>query len=368
MFKKIAVLGAGNGGLATAADLALKGLEVNLFQLPEFKNTIEPIIQKGGITVEGEIEGFAKIKKITTNIEEATKNVDLIIIAIPLLALDKFTEVCGPYLKDNQVVVLNMANTFGALRFYNKLITIGVKAKIKLAELSSLTYACRISKPGTVKILLKAKNIVFSAFPSKDNEVIFNDFKMLYPSIIEGKNVLETTLNNGNPISHPAVCILNAGRIEYAKGEYYHYLEGITPSVARVIKAMDDERLKLCHYFKLKEIPVEERLLRIGYFSKRENNNLYQYYHTSKIFSKIKGPASLSERYLMEDMPYGLVPWIKLANNFNIKMPIAEAVVAIGSSLMGINFFKEGISIKDIGLEKMSVEQINKYLWSGIKE
>ena len=48
---KFAVLGAGNGGHAMAADLTLQGFTLNMFELPQFKESIKPIQEKGGIAM-----------------------------------------------------------------------------------------------------------------------------------------------------------------------------------------------------------------------------------------------------------------------------------------------------------------------------
>src|SRR3989337_2016864 len=45
--RKIAVLGAGNGGCAAAADLTLRGYEVRLFSRSE--STLSPSVQRGGL-------------------------------------------------------------------------------------------------------------------------------------------------------------------------------------------------------------------------------------------------------------------------------------------------------------------------------
>ncbi len=56
---KIAVLGAGAGGTATAFDCASHGHEVRLFDFPEFSENIAEIARQGGIHIRGNREGFA---------------------------------------------------------------------------------------------------------------------------------------------------------------------------------------------------------------------------------------------------------------------------------------------------------------------
>ena len=61
------VLGAGHGGLAMAGHLALMGYSVNLFNRGRRK--ILPVAHRGGIRVEGSIEGFGKVNLASTNIK-----------------------------------------------------------------------------------------------------------------------------------------------------------------------------------------------------------------------------------------------------------------------------------------------------------
>jgi opine dehydrogenase len=52
------------------------------------------------------------------------------------------------------------------------------------------------------------------------------------------KNVIQTSLQNANPVIHPAVSLANAARIEGA-GNFLFYEEGVTDSVGRMIEAVD---------------------------------------------------------------------------------------------------------------------------------
>lgn len=70
--KKIAVLSAGNGGQALAADLALRGHDVALYDLPQFATAIEAIRRRGNtIELQNKITGTATIRLVTTDIAEA---------------------------------------------------------------------------------------------------------------------------------------------------------------------------------------------------------------------------------------------------------------------------------------------------------
>jgi len=69
--------------------------------------------------------------------------------------------------------------------------------------------------------------------------------KDVYPSLVPAKNILQTTLQNGNPVIHPSVSLLNAALIERTNGDFYFYEEGVTKAVGRLMKAVDEERLEI---------------------------------------------------------------------------------------------------------------------------
>jgi len=91
---KVTVIGAGNGGLAIASHLALKGHIVNLYSI--FEEELEPIISKGGIELEGVEKGFAVLNKVTDNIELALDGAELIMIVTPANAHAKIARDCAP--------------------------------------------------------------------------------------------------------------------------------------------------------------------------------------------------------------------------------------------------------------------------------
>src|SRR6056297_4274500 len=101
MYKKVnkfAMLGAGNGGQAMAAYLALQGYEVNLYNR-SFER-IKEIKEAAGIYLKGVFKGFGHLNKITTDIEEAIEGVEVIMVVTPAVAHKYLAELSSPHLKD----------------------------------------------------------------------------------------------------------------------------------------------------------------------------------------------------------------------------------------------------------------------------
>lgn len=360
---KIAILGAGAGGCAAAADLSLRGFDVALYN--RTFSRLKPIIERGGIFAVGEIEGFAKLKKVSNDIKECVQDAKIIIIVVPAYGQRMLLEHAAPYLKNDQILIL-MPGSLGSLEFYRILDEKTIDKTIKISETATLPYASRVIEPCSVKIKLLVKNILFAAFPSVLTEELLDIVKDIYPNIIPATDILETALNNGNPVTHPAPTILNAGRIEYSKGEFYLYKEGITESVTKVINAVDKERLEICRAFGYREWPVLDRLYDLGYA--QDKSSLYKAYTTSNVFcgdEPIKGPSSIVDRYITEDVGYGLVLWTSLADMIGVKTPTMKALIHLASLLTNIDFQKTGRTVEKLGIDSMSVEEIKLFLKKG---
>lgn len=361
--KKVAILGGGAGGYSAAADLSLRGFPVTLYELPRFESHIREMAQRGGIAVKGAVKrNFVKIDQITTDIQEAIRDASIIMLIVPSYGMEEFARQCLPHLQDGQEIVWNGAACLGALRFKLLAEKLAPHLKIRVAETATLPYCCRQTGPAEVKINLFVQNIFYSAFPAIHTPGMLKTFQSLYPSMIQAKNILETTLNYGNSILHPPGAVLNATRID-ARGEFCLYTEGVSPSVARVIEAVDRERLALCQALGLQLITSRERLVRYGY-SKRADT-LCEEMVKSEVFAEAKGPFDIHHRYLTEDIPYGLVLWSSLGTALGVSTPVMDGLIEIGSVLCQRNFREEGLTLKKLGLEGMNGTQLSHYMRTG---
>jgi opine dehydrogenase len=360
----VTVIGTGNGAHGVAADLTLRGYVVTLFELPQFKSNLEAIAKKGGIEViRGEHQQFVRIGGFTTDPEKAFVKADCIMPVVPTHAHKALAEVCAPHVSDGQSIILNPGSTGGLLQFMKVFKEKGVIARIDWAETASLPYGARLVELGTVNILLDAKAIFFAAFPATNTDEMFLEFKKMFPTAVKVRNILDTALNNGNPVSHPTAALLNAGRIEFTRGNYFHYKEGITPAVAKVMEDVDKERMAIVRAYELSEITTAERLVCLGYT--HPGKDLYDQYQHSEVFAPMRAPADLHNRFITEDIAYGLVTWANLGDLAGVDTPLIDAFVHIASSMHGVDYFKEGRTLKSLGLDNMTVGQLLTYVNTG---
>ncbi|WP_171016679.1 NAD/NADP octopine/nopaline dehydrogenase family protein [Pseudalkalibacillus caeni] len=363
---KILIIGAGAGGVTAAADLLSQGFDVSVYELPEFQQNLFTMIKAGKIKVIGERNFISPIPDIKNTIEDAMEEADSVLVMTHASSHIQIASLIAPHIKDGQSVVLVPGYTGGALVFEKVFKQQGVRASYILAETNTLPYACRkIAGESAVLMKLYVEKFLVSAFPASKNEEFYSAFKQIYPNAVLTEDVLATGFNNGNPVLNVAPVVFNAGRIEHAHGEYYHFQEGVTPSVARVLEQIDEERMKVGRHYGIDVIPYLERVIETGYV--KTNDTWYDMISTSPHLSA-KGPNDLDHRYLTEDVPFGLVPWIALARKANIKVDLMESLVHLSSALKQENYLVAGRKLEEMGIENLSREEIKHYLQTGRME
>ena len=359
--EKIAVLGAGNGGITAAADLSSRGFKVNLYQMPGHEKSLKAIKEKGEILLQEPTgDKICKINLATTDIKEAIEDCQIIMLTIPGFAIESYAKLLADIVNEDQIILLNGAASMGCVRFINEAKKLGINKKFKIAETNSLTYGTRaFPQEARVELSLRVKKIFLAAYPAKDTKEILDVCKQIYDCFVEAKNIWHVTLENGNPEVHPGPCLLNAGRIDYSKGEFWLYKEGITEHTVKVLKAIEKERMEIGKAFGFELEDAITSRVRRGYF-KDEDKTLQELFNTSEVFTAIKGPISVTSRYFTEDISTGLVLWSSLGKALGVPTPNIDAVIVLAGSLLDTDFYKEGLTLEKLGFKGLNKDELEK--------
>jgi len=366
VIKKVAILGAGNGGCAAAADLTLRGYEVRLFSRSE--STLLPIDKRGGIElVEDGEEKFAAPAFVSSHLPPVVNGVDLIIIAAPSIAHEYLAKNVASHLTDGQRILLNPGHTGGSLHFANLLRSAGCKANIRLCETVTLTYICRMAAPARVEIYRRTTHLRCAAFPAKDTAELVREIQEIYPNVVAAVNVLETGFSNINAIMHPAGMLGNAGWIERTGGNFYYYREGITPAIAAWIEKVDDERLEIVRRLGLTPMRFIDIFYQAGLTSDeaRTSGSILRAINESAPNRTIKAPAMLDHRYLKEDVGFGLLPMAEIGRLMEVKTPVIDALITLASVINQADYRSEGLTLERMGLAGITPEALPKILFDG---
>jgi opine dehydrogenase len=364
--QKIAILGAGNGGCAAAADLTLRGFQVRLFARSE--STIAKLAKLGEIElVESGVSKKAAPYFMSPHLPPVVQGVDLIVIATPAVGHEYLAKGLANYVGDGQRILLNPGHTGGSLHFANLLRQLGCKAQVQLCETVTLTYICRMPQPGRVEIYRRTTNLRCAALPGKHTTELVGEIQSVFPNVIAAANVLETGFSNINAIMHPAGMLGNAGWIEKTGGDFLYYREGITPSIGAWIDALDGERLEIVRALGLTPLRFVDIFHGAGLTTTeaRDSGSAYQAIHESEPNFTIKSPPSLDHRYIKEDVGYGLVPMAEVGKLLGIETPVMDALITLASVALGIDFRVEGLTLEKMGLAGVAPADLQRILTDG---
>ena len=352
--KRIIILGAGNGGQAMAAAIALAGYEVVLYD--RYEEAIAPILRRKGIELSGVSgQGFAPLAKVTTDLKESLLEKGLILVVLPAFAHAYIAEQIAPLLRNDDMIILSPGSTGGALEFRKILFERGAPKGVKVGETNTLIYSCRILGPGHVKILGVKNYLGVAALPAKDTQALLEPLKELYPQTYAEKNVLSTGLNNMNPIFHVFPTLANLGWLEATQGNFRFYYDGITASVAKLVEAVDRERMMLCQSLGIPTLSVIEWQKK---FYGVRGSSLPELLRSNRSYEEIQAPGSKETRFLTEDVPMGLVPMAEMAKIAGVPTPLMDCAILLTSEIMGQHYRTTGRNLDVMGLTGLNKEEL----------
>ena len=358
----LTVLGGGNTAFSVAAKLTLDGANVTLCEIPSFQQMIDPILTSREIELQGVSNtGIARIGSVTTDFAEAFAENELVLLITPSYSHRAFAEACAPHLRRGQVVVL-MPGNLGSLEFARIAHEHGTAEGVTFAEVDTAPYVCRKLTPTMAHIWGVVTALGVGVFPATATDRVSQLLNHWFPGIQSYPHAVAAGLSAMNPVVHPAGVLLNAGRIEYSRGDFYFYEEGVMPGVCRVIEAVDSERLALAAHLDSELIPVHEAFHAAGF---GPQGDLWATINGSRMLTQLRAPGSLDNRWLTEDVPYGLASWTKLGEQMDIACPIMRSLVDLNSALLGVDFWQSARTPELLGIAGMTQATLRNYLQTG---
>jgi opine dehydrogenase len=340
-----------------AHDFASHGHAVRLWDAEQFPGTVAAVAERGGIDADGDLEGFAPVAYAGHDIARAIADADLVLAVGPAYSTKPFAEACRPHLRAGQTVVVCPGSSGGAIEFKR---AIGLDLRdpsILVAETSTLPYAVRITGAARIHVYLKLMaGVKLAALPASETGNVLHVVADMYPTVEPALNVFETSLQNGNPVIHPVITICNAAQIERTDGDLRFYEDGCTPSVARLIEAVDRERQAVGSALGVTILSDPDLGFTEGYMAEK---TYYPGYMTAPGFRGIKAQSSLDHRYFNEDVGYGLVFMRDLGRRTGVPTPAMDAILTIASVLRGRDYAAEGRrTMKSLGLDGLSPAEL----------
>jgi opine dehydrogenase len=241
----------------------------------------------------------------------------------------------------------------------------GCTADVTIAEAETFIYASRSDGPAQARIFRIKEAVPLAALPAVRTQQVLDKLNEAYPQFIDGGNVLQTGLNNMGAIFHPALTLLNAGWIEATHGDFQFYIDGVTPSVARVLEELDRERVTVASSIGIRARNAME-WLQLAYNTTGED--LQDAIHNQPGYYGIKAPSTLSHRYIFEDVPMSLVPIASLGERYGVSVHGMDSIIRLACIVHHTDYWRRGRTLVKLGIADLSVNELTRFVNEGVKE
>lgn len=344
---RFAVLGAGSAGQGIAGYLALHGHEITLYNRTQKR--ISKIQQSKTLKVTGILKGNARIQNSSTRIEDIVTDCDYILLTARACGHKTLVEESLPFISNHTKIVVFTAY-WAALRL-QPLLSQYNRKDITIVETTLLPLACRVISPGHVHIAGAKSKMRMAVYPYEHAYTIYRELHSVLPQLFLGKNVLETSLENYNPVIHVPIALFNIEKLQNNPESFLFYNQGISPQVANIMDALDKERMAISSRLGL-DLDTIQYMLKDYYNVK--GTSTYQIIKNWKAVKEYVLPNP--HEYIREELLYGLSPLVSLCKCFSVPAPTASACIALWSAIDEIDYQKDGIKISDFGSEGMKKE------------
>ena len=406
----IAILGGGAVGKTMAADCALAGKEVRIWDSPAFAKRNFVNIEKTGITLAGaqfsffgfKRTGTAKVALATDDMAKAVKGAGIIIIAAVAVAHEAvFTELV-PLLEDGQVIHIIPDNT-GCFVMRKIMRQLNCTKKVVVGGWYTAPYGIRVVQRGGVvtnecKVEDRITTIRGCALPDTDTDAfmasafyipafdaiidaegevtISKKGEEFHHGFVRGNTILDIILSNVNPVIHVPGAVLGAAVMQnfdtvlgLDKKIYSLYGFALCPAIAEVQAQFWEEEKKLAAAMEvgLCTVNYEDFFSRTTMYGKEYMGPDFAVPFTERYENFYgDGPFDLENRYITEDVPVGCYVMSQLAKKYNVETPIIDAMILLASTMLKRDLAGQSKWTLDyLEIGHMTHEELQKYLRTG---
>lgn len=356
-----AVIGAGNAGSTYAAHLKTLGRRVHL--VDKSPAQLQPLLANDNrLRLNGQLEcpEPVRVDLVSDDLSAALAGTEYIICTVPAHFHAELARELASVLVAGQKLLLSPGRTAGALEVQHVLAENGCAAGVVVVEAQSILYACR--RTGTDVQVFGLKQRVPCAGPrTADLAGFFAGLQEVFPQFVPAEGGLwETSLSNIGMLFHPGPTLLNLGRME-SPARFDYYTEGFSPSVAAVVEQLDRERLAVARAMGL-ELPGVVAWLTENYGAR--GPGLYEALQSTQAYQGIQAPrldgidGKRTLRYVVEDVPTGLVPTSELGRAFGVPTPGIDTVIQLAALMYDRDFRSEGRNLQRLGLDGATPQTI----------
>lgn len=344
---KIAILGAGNTGKAYSAYLSDLGHSVILYDRDPQRLT--PIANHG-IQATGAVNGTFFVP-VTNQLQQAADS-DLILVCTTAAGHRPLAAALAGLLRPAQIILVTNC-CWGAVEFDLELGKEADEKHCTICETGGQLILCHSPAPHQVYLKTIKQTMALSCVHPGGTAAALTRLQGIFPQLYAASSVLDTSLNNSNPVIHGPFLLFNATRLENGE-DYLLFGTGVTPQVAHVMEQVDAERVAVVRAC---GVPAHSELELLNSFWSQPQNSLYDVLHNTPSYQVTRGPKTLSHRYFTEDLPYGLVPYLKLGRKLGVDTPVLSSLLYLLGVYMQENYAEQGPDLVNLPLSRYLLQE-----------
>ena len=351
----IAIIGAGLVARATAAYLAHEGREVALWS-PSGRSAsgLRDRADERGRTrlrYRGALVGEADVRLIEYPAE--IEAFDTLIVALPADGYAAVLSRVLPHIHAQHRLIVSGALSLVPLWLYER--AGGGAARPLVVSWGTTLATARRSSEADIELGTIRARFDAAVVPAHRRDEGLALCRELFGDRFDSADsILATALSNVNPVAHAAEALPNLTRME--RGESWFLFECLTPAAARLAQAIDDERVRIARAF-----GITVRTLATHY---------HLSYHVpagsladmaAAIHARDHapaGPKTLGHRYILEDFPYGLSFYERLAVLAGIVVPVTSAAITFACAAYDRDLRSENAILADLALDRLDPSRL----------
>ena len=346
---RVAILGAGSVALANAWYLANAGHDVRIWSAFDAEREA---LAGASIRAEGSADGTVRAT-VASDPRSCLDGASLAMIAAPAFGHEALMAAAAPHLAAEQDVLVHPVTGLSSLLLSRMLKDRSVKPTI--IDVSTSLFTARRTGAASVRILKFKNSVDVATLPAcRIGDAVKRLERLFGKRFRSEANTLAISLNNHNPVYHVAPILCNLSRVE--KKESWIFWDAITPSVARLVKLVDEERLAVARHFGMPQVTVEDYFREAHGAEGRELHEIFRFM-TEKLQGPL-GPQEFNHRFITEDVPYALVFYRSLGRVAGIDMPMTDSLITLTSALYDCDFERNGHTVERLGLQNLSSRDI----------
>lgn len=343
---RVSILGAGAIAYGLAAYLAESGHSPMLWS-PSGQRT-KALAAGELLHATGDLEAAVPVR-IAKDCKDAVTNADVVLIALPAYGHKMVMDAAVPHLKDGIPVIISSHSSFGALYLSKQLAERKVSLPIIVWGTTLLTG--RQLGPTNVHVATVRRKLDVATLPFVFEDEGYELCTTLFGNrFVRRDGMLAIALSNLNPQNHLGIALLNLTRME--KAEQWSQAGNVTPAVGRFIEALDAERLAIAAHFGVAVRTVREHFslsFHVPPGSVSEMNREMDRQGRGGF-----GPTTVESRYILEDVPFGLLPTVLVGKITGNPAILHDSGVSILSAAYGRDLKADNDILPALGIEQLS--------------